>query len=272
LCGIFDNYRRAIVFHFAVIDRSIGSGRTAIAWLLTHMDTFYMIEFSPLLGHAIRQSSFRPRSRRASLYSISLCIALAAAASAQTISNPISQITVTSVMTASTQGATALSYLSAADQQALNALLPYSVAVTNNGSEPIIAIAFDWVVTSHDGNIHHHVISKVVGVTPLAKGINIGQTLLGMPVCLVGRAGQNDCQNRLKSVPQLPAELSNPLNVAVNVDGIVTSSGHFIGPNKTFLYEHLTAQLSADKTVAQTILNMHAQGASLADMIAQLGL
>jgi hypothetical protein len=154
----------------------------------------------------------------------------------------------------------ALSYLSPQDQQTLEPLLPSAVAITNVGSEPIFAVALVWSVTGADGTVRKHTTTKVLSLVPGGVGILVGKSILALPICTITMPGLRECQSQLQGWSNVVQEISSARIISVAVDAILTRSGKIIGPDTTYLYQHLTALLSADKSLAQNILTMHAQG------------
>ncbi len=146
---------------------------------------------------------------------------------------------------------------------AVNAWLPYGVALTNRARQNIVAVAVRWLVTNGKGQEIPFTVSTTMFEQPRQQ-VTPGRSVIAVPVAVL------DASRRAAASLGHLTDFRNAQHVRVALDGVVFASGQFVGPNSGKAYEEFVAETTVPAHVASTVLAMKDAGEAIGTVAAWL--
>ncbi|HWB83298.1 MAG TPA: hypothetical protein VG675_04100 [Bryobacteraceae bacterium] len=152
--------------------------------------------------------------------------------------------------------------------------LPFGITLSNNTSQPIVAVAARWQVTDATGKRSGQIMMSngTIFDKPSALMVSPGKSAVALPFLILQTP-----QPSTRSGVQLSASTNQKLllfqtaqHIQVYLDGVLFASGQFIGPDTLKEYESFQADNAGQYNVASAILAKHNGGAGTSDIVAWL--
>ena len=147
------------------------------------------------------------------------------------------------------------------------AWMPFAVAIKNTSTQPIAAIAVKWTKTAPDATTSTAILRRNFFDPNLQ--LKPGHSLIGSPVFLYDQP-QNQAPGSSDLQGTTDTELltfKSAKSVVASLDGILYSSGQFVGPNTIRSFEELQAASTAGPTVAKKALTDLESNQGTADIV-----
>lgn len=141
--------------------------------------------------------------------------------------------------------------------------LPYGVALTNQATQNIAALAVRWLVTNAKGQVVPFTVSCMMFDQPKQQLLP-GKTVIAVPIAVAGATPHPPAS------PTRLIEFQRAERIQVAVDGVVFASGQFAGPDNGKSYEEFVAETTIPAHVASTILAMKEAGEPIRTVAAWL--
>jgi hypothetical protein len=143
---------------------------------------------------------------------------------------------------------------------------PFSIAITNMTNEVLAGVAVSFGTTSQTGAQSRRTVMKVFSKLAGGPGLRPGAAAIVTPICVLTPSLSRACPTELPKVEATLARLKSAKRLDIAVDAVLWQSGRFAGPNKTFFFEHVAADLSADMLVASEVTELHGSGKTNAEI------
>jgi hypothetical protein len=148
-----------------------------------------------------------------------------------------------------------------------NDWLPFSAVLTNNTSQPIVAVIVKWVKLLPDGRkgtliVHREFFSSS------RPTVQAGKSAVALPGWVFLRplpSGSQDATNQPDHFTQLQT-FQAAASVEVTLDGVLLASGQFLGPDDTQVFEVLQS-LQFGRSVYSEALTRNTSGQFVADVV-----
>lgn len=162
---------------------------------------------------------------------------------------------------------------------ALNAWLPYGVALRNGTQQNIVGVALRWNAVMANGATESGT-SMSLTQTP-SHQIAPGQVAVALPnfgeVLVEGDASRLPARLRMNPPPEYAgapdpnlAHYQTARSIEVTLDGVVFASGQFMGPDTANEYEKWLADTTIPGQVGARVMAMKTAGESTAGIVAWL--
>jgi hypothetical protein len=188
-----------------------------------------------------------------------------AAASLVIVNSPVPGVVLAAADTSAAGSSVTLDRTILGEARPLNyeAWRPFAVVLTNQSAEHIAAIALRWTATDKAGSVTQHVLSR--SLFDRSQQILPGHSVLVGPSWLLSApvTGNSEALPLADSSLQ---RLQSADTVTVALDGIVFSSGQFVGPDTEHELEAFQATGDA-RNVDATVMEMQAAGKTVAAIV-----
>ncbi|MBS1855287.1 MAG: hypothetical protein JST11_07975 [Acidobacteria bacterium] len=149
-----------------------------------------------------------------------------------------------------------------------NSWLPFAVIVTNNTSQGILAFAGRWILTDPRGGKTELVMTRALFQAPLSQ-VGPGQAVVFLPIRILA-ARNPGLGLPIGSADYQPDELhrfQSAQKIRFTLDGVVFTSGQFVGPDFVREYGQLRAESTAGYQLATALIARRDAGTPLPDIL-----